>query len=175
MKNSNKAISANSKGITITFGDVNKHQFIYYNSNSEVAKLAQREDNRQRYQVFEQPEFNRIQKQIYTQAVYGLKAYKNEEIMLMEPKNIEEIKHVHNKAKVIINNYKQEVASRLADSFLMKMFPNSPVIKQMLGIQGADSALGTSLSFKDLKITPTMMAKKLVEFSVLPKNFFQLA
>lgn len=172
-KNSSKTISANSKGITITFGDVNKHQFIYYNSDNDIAKSIQT-DGRKNYQLFDQPEFNRIQKDIYTQAVYGLKAFKNEEIMLMQPKKIEEIKNLHSKAKVIINKFKQEVSCHSVDNFLMRLFPRSLMIKHITSVQGTDPFISVSLSLKDLKITPTMLAKKLVEYGVLPKNFFQL-
>lgn len=172
--NPNKTISANSKGITISFGDVNKHQFVYYNNSNNTVKKIQL-DGKAKYQEFEKPEFNKIQKQIYTQALHGLNAFKHEEVMQMNPQKIREIESVHIRAKHIINNYKQEVSIKKVDSLLGMLFPNSPIIKQMLCIKGTDPFIKVPTSLRDLKITPTMLAKKLVEFKVLPENFFNLA
>ena len=171
--NPNKTVSANSKGITISFGDVNKHQFIYYNNSNNAVKKIQI-DGKAKYQQFERPEFNKIQKQLYTQALHGLKTFKHEEVMQMDPQKIKEIETVHLRAKHIINDFKQEVSNKKVDSFLSMLFPNSPVVKQMLCIKGTDPFIKVPTSLRDLKITPSMLAKKLVEYKVLPENFFNL-
>jgi len=172
--NQNKTISANSKGITISFGDVNKHQFIYYNNNNDVVKSIQRKGT-VKYQELEKTDFNKVQQQLYNQAVYGLKSFPNQVIMEMKTERIRTVQAIHTRAKHVINNYKQEIASNRVDNFLSKMFPNSPIVKQMLNIKGVDPAIKIPTSLRDLKITPTMLAKKLVEFKVLPENFFNLA
>ena len=40
--NPNKTISANSKGINISFGDVNKHKFVYYDNSKEAIKKMEK-------------------------------------------------------------------------------------------------------------------------------------
>jgi len=172
--NPNKTISANSKGLTITFGDVNKHQFVYYNNSNKTVKTIQI-DGKTKYQQFEKPEFNKIQQQLYSQALHGIKVFKHEDVMQMDVEKIREIENTHLRAKHIINQFKQEVSNKKVDGLLAMLFPNSPIVKQMLCVKGTDPFIKVPTSLKDLKITPTMLAKKLVEYKVLPENFFNLA
>jgi hypothetical protein len=171
--NPNKTISANSKGITINFGDVNKHKFVYYSNSEDVRKIQQ--NGTRKYQSLEATEFNKVQQHLYNQAVYGLKSFPNVVIMEMKVEKIKSVQAMHLKAKEVINRLKQEVAAENIDSFLMKLFPNSPVIKQMINTKGTDSFINVNTSLKDLKITPFMLAKRLVYHRVLPENFFNLA
>jgi hypothetical protein len=171
--NLNKTISANSKGITISFGDVNKHQFVYYNNTNDAVRRIQI-NGTAKYQAIEHVQFNKVQQCLYNQAVYGLKSFSNEAIMEMEKDQIRNIKEMHNRAMYIINDYKQEVSNAKVDAFLSRIFPNSPIVKQMLSIKGTDPSIKVPISLKDLKITSTMLSKKLVECNVLPKNFFNL-
>ncbi len=68
--NPNKVISANSKGITITFRDVNKHKFVYYSNNDYVRKIQLHGTTK--YQKLEHTDFNKSQKRLYNVAVYGV-------------------------------------------------------------------------------------------------------
>lgn len=170
--NPNKTISANSKGITINFGDVNKHKFVYYSNNEHVRKIQQ--NGTVKYQLLEATEFNKIQQHLYNQAVYGLKSFPNEVIMEMKAEKIRSIQATHIRAKDVINNFKQEVAAENIDSFLIKLFPKSPIVKQMIGTKGTDPFIKVTTSLRDLKITPLMLAKRLVNHHVLPENFFNL-
>jgi len=167
--NPNKTISANSKGITINFGDVNKHKFVYYN-NQDIIKTRKFD----KYQVTEEFGFNKIQRKLYTEAVYGLKAIPNEVLMEMRVQTIRNIQLKHNKAKEVINNYKLEVSNTMVDNFLLKLFPKSPVVKKMVNVKGIDSSSTCILSLKDLKINSKMIAERLVKYNVLPENFFNL-
>lgn len=169
--NPNKTISANSKGITINFGDVNKHKFVYYNNNQDIIKI--RKFNK-KYQITEEFGFNKTQKKLYVEAVYGLKSIPNEVLMEMRVQTIRNIQLKHKKAKEIINSYKLEVSNTMIDNFLLKMFPKSPVIKKMTDIKGIDSSIDCTLSFKDLKISSKMIAERLVKHNILPENFFNL-
>ena len=171
--NPNKTISANSKGITINFGDVNKHKFVYYNNNNDVVKNIQLHGT-VKYQKIHHPEFNKIQERLYTEAVYGLKAIPNEVLMEMRVEVIRNIQNIHTRAKHVINNYKQEINNNNVDAFLSKLFPKSPIIKQMLNVKGTDPMIKVPMSLRDLKITKNMLAQKLIEFKVLPENFFNL-
>ena len=171
--NPNKTISANSKGINISFGDVNKHKFVYYDNSREAIKKIQLE-GRSKYQEFEKPEFNKCQQTIYSQIVYGLKSISNEVLMEMPSGKIREIELLHKRAKLAINRYKQEVANQEVNTFLIKLFPKSPIVKQMTAVNGSDDYLTTTLTLRDLKITKTMLAKKLISLNILPENFFNL-
>ena len=94
--------------------------------------------------------------------------------MIMHAKVIRNIQNIHTRAKNVINNYKQEISNNNIDTFLSKLFPKSPIIKQMLNVKGVDPMIKVPMSLKDLKISKHMLAQKLVEFKVLPENFFNL-
>jgi hypothetical protein len=170
--NPNKAVSANSKGIVVTFLDVNKHKFVYYNNNDVVKDIQI--NGTVKYQNLETVEFNKTQKRLYEQAVYGFKTLSYETIMEMKPQQIKRFQETHNKAKAIINEYKQEISNNKIDALLASLFPKSGIVKQMLNIKGTDPSIKIPISLKDLKITPRMLAEKLVEYGVLPQNFFKL-
>lgn len=165
--NKSKTISANSKGITINFGDVNKHKFVYYDQKKFV--------NKTNYQSVEEPGFNKIQQRLYAEAVYGLKAIPHQVLMEMKTEKIRTIQNTHVRAKDVINTYKQQVSNEYVDSILNSLFPKSPVIKQMINTRGTDSVIKCNLSLRDLKITPKMLAHRLVKMQILPENFFNLA
>lgn len=171
--NLNKTISANSKGILISFRDVNKHKFVYYSNNEDVRKIQQ--NGASKYQTVEHSEFNKVQQLLYNQAVYGLKSIPNEVLMQMQTTDIRAIETTHSKAKTVINEYKQEVSNSIVDSFFLKLFPKSNVTKAIVNTKGTDSSIGVNLSLRDLKITPHMLAERLMRFNVLPENFFNLA
>lgn len=171
--NPNKIISANSKGISIKFGNVNKRKFVYYNDNNTVKNIQIYGKNT--YQNVEEFGFNKIQQQLYAQAVYGLKSIPNEVLMEMRVEAIRTIQRRHLKAKEVINNYKQEVSNKKVDDFLAKLFPKSPIIKQMLNVKGIDPNIQCFISLKELGISPKMLAERFVKFKVLPENFFKLA
>lgn len=170
--NPNKTISANSKGIVITFTDVNKHKFVYYNDNEFVKNIQIQ--GTAKYQNLETFEFNKTQKRLYEQAVYGFKTLANETIMEMKPQQIKRFQEIHNRAKAVINSYKQEISNDRINALLSKLFPKSNLVKQILDVKGVDPSIKIPISLKDLKITPRMLAEKLVEQGVLPQNFFKL-
>jgi len=60
------------------------------------------------------------------------------------------------------------------DSFLLKLFPKSAIIKHMVKIKGSDDSLKDKHSFKELGISKIMIANKLIEVRLLPKEFFKL-
>ena len=155
--NPNKVISANSKGIIISFRDVNKQKFVYYNDNPVVNHKSTPKKITKNFGL------NQLQHRQYNQVVYGLKAIPQEVLMEMKTEAIKRIHNQHLKAKEIINNFKQEVSNQLVDNLLMKLFPRSTVAKQMRNVKGYDRSIKCNISLKDLEITPVILSKKLVE------------
>ena len=77
MYNPNKTISANSKGIVVSFGDVNKHKFIKY----EFTAVTQIQlSGTVKYQKIEHSGFNPTQEKLFAEAMYGLNFYTAAEI-----------------------------------------------------------------------------------------------
>ena len=167
-QNCNKTISVKSNGMIINYIDSNKHQFIKYESK-DLPRFTP-----SKYQEFEKSVFNQKQEKMFLEAMYGLNIYPENMVNKM-PKNvvfkiITRYRQVHK----ALNKWKQEMVNSNMDNLLVKMFPNSPVVKQMLGIE-SDDTIRCNISLKDLGINEYKIAIKLVSLSLLPNNFFELA
>ena len=171
MYNHHKTVSANSRGIIISFKDINKHKFISYDNQSvnEVQLYG-----RKKYQPIEPPVFNSKQQQIYSEAVYGLNIFTKEDLQKLPATKKAAIITHFNKVQRFLNAWKQELVNTKIDSFLLKLFPKSAIIKHMVKIKGADDSLKDKHSFKELGISKIMIANKLIEVRLLPKEFFKL-
>lgn len=165
--NPNKTVSANSKGINISFTDKNKHKFVYYTDKRTKSESP-------RYQVYDCPEFNELQNKIFMQTIYGISYFKSEDVMTMSEDKIREIKSISIRAKYIINNFKQEVVYKKVDALMLKLFPKSPITKAFINTKGVDPSLECIVKADDLKLSNTLIAKRLMEEKLLPENFFNL-
>lgn len=172
--NSDKTISANSKGIIVSYGDVNKHMFTHYESRYSFINKIQVEGTSKYQQTSETKHFSFLQQEMYDKIVYGFSAYTREEVQGMSKSNRFRITSTYTKAHRLLNRWKQEIINQKMDSLLIKLFPNSPVIKQMVSVDGYDDNLTVKTTFKELGITREAIANKLIEFGFLPTNFYQL-
>ena len=173
--NSEKTVSANSNGIVISYGDANKHQFMRYETPSHIKKIQL--TGTVKYQAIEMnTPFSPKQKDLYSKVVYGFKAYTKEEFESMTETTKLNVSIVYTKAQRIIRNWKQDVIFSNLDKFLLSLFPNSPIIKQMSETDGHLDVISKEdeIPFKDLGIKQDQIANKLIEFGLLPKNFYQL-
>lgn len=169
--NSHKTVSAGSKGIIISFRDANKHKFIPYENNYiEEIQVA----GHSKYQNLEQPTFNKIQQQLYAEAVYGLSYYSEADIAKMSKSKKLRVLAKYAKAQRVLNRWKQEIVYEKVDSFLLTFFPNSAITKALVETKGHDRNSRESHTFKDLGLTQKDVAGKLIEVRLLPENFFQL-
>jgi hypothetical protein len=171
MKNSEKTISANSKGIIISYGDANKHQFVNYQPVSKEVERTQIYGS-MRKELFQ---FNTTQKDLYQKIVYGFSAYTKEEILAMSKSKKYKVTVAYTKAHRILNRWKQEIVNEAVDVIFLRMFPKSVLAKQMVSEKGYDDNLECTISFKDLGVSKKDIANKLIEFGLLPENFFNLA
>jgi len=128
--NPNKTITANSKGIIISFRDDNKPKYIPY-KNKEVDNLQHL--GRSLYQTFDLPAFNKIQQKLYAEALYGINAYDQSEIMTLTHKDILRITALHRRVQFFLNRWKQEIMDCKVDALLSKLFPHSKVVKDSNG------------------------------------------
>ena len=175
--NQNKTISCNSNGIVISYGDANKHQFMNYQSQTKTpahVKKIQLEGT-VKYQKIEKP-FSSKQKNLLNQVLYGFKAYSKQEIQAMSEAKKIHVTVTYTKAQRILRNWKQDITFSNLDRFLLALFPKSPVIKAMCSTTGHldEVAKEDEISFSDLGITREAIANKLMEFGLLPQNFYQL-
>lgn len=162
--NSHKTISANSKGIIISFENTKKHQWISY-ENKIVSKRQE--------QIYEMPIFNANQQKIYSQAVYGLSSFTQEELKIV-PETVKSlILNKWSKAQDVLNLWKLEIVNHRVDSVLSSLFPNSKLVSKIKSAKPTNQEKDFN-SFKDLRISKKMIAEKLIFEGILPKNFFSL-
>jgi len=170
--NPNKTIHANSKGIVIYYGDNNRPKYVAYKSK-EVADIQH--FGKVKYQPIEKPIFNKTQKKIYSELLYGLKAYDQIEIMGLSYKDILRINSLHRRTQFFLNRWKQEIQDSRVNVFLSALFPKSPMAKTICSMKAYNKAYIDHHTFKELGLNQETIAFKLVEIGFLPKNFFQLA
>lgn len=166
--NPNKTISVNSKGFVITFTDSNKHHFIKF-ENQDLPKR-----NPVKCQEIETPVFNSTQQRIYAEALYGMNIYTDREADQMPKSKVAAIFDTYHKVQKLINRWKQQIVNDKIDHFLLSLFPHSSITKTFVETKGVDDSIKVKTSFKDLNISQLKIAAKLVEFDLLPKNFFEL-
>lgn len=170
--NPHKTVCASSKGIIISFRDANKHRFIPF--ESPVVEEIQLHGHK-KYQQLESPVFNKIQQKLYGEAVYGLSYFSTDAVEQMSKSKKLRVLAKYAKAQRILNRWKQEIVHSKVDSFLMAFFPNSPITKALVDTKGYDRQSKECHSFKELGLTQQDVANKLIEVSLLPDNFYQLA
>lgn len=172
LPNLNKTITANSKGIIISFRDDNKPRYIAYKSKEldEIQHFG-----KVKYQEFDKPVLNRTQQKLYAEVLYGIKAYEATELMALSHKEVVRISSVHQRVQHFLNRWKQEIMDNRINNLLSVLFPNSRMAKAICSIKGYNRAYTAKYSFKDLGLSQENVARKLVEMGFLPNNFFELA
>jgi len=171
--NVNKTISCNSNGMVISYGDANKHQYIGY--NSYVSKI-QLEGTTKYQKIEEEFKLNPKQKDLYAKIIYGFKAYTKEEIAVMPEATKVNITRTYTKAQRILRNWKQDITFSNLDNFMLSLFPKSSIVKAMCATTGYidDLPKEEEIPFKELGIKQQHIIGKLMEFELLPLNFYQL-
>lgn len=163
----NKTISANSKGIIVSYTDNNKHMFVKF-ENQDVPRHMPA-----KYQQIEKPLFNERQHKIYSEALYGLSIYPESIVRKMPKKILMKITTRTELVQKNINKWKQEIVNDRVDNLLLALFPKSPIVKQMVGIE-ADDSIKCNFSFKKVGLNQEKIAKRLISLNLLPLNFFEL-
>lgn len=171
--NPNKTASANSKGIVISFRDSEKHKFFPYESSYVKSIQTEGHTRYQKVEV-EKPVFSAQQQKMYAEVVYGLGYFPPEVAKTMNEHTKSRLLTRFNKAQRILNRWKQEITNQKVDSFLLAMFPDSPVTKVFVETKGHHRDLKATQSFKELGLTQEKIAEKLIEVRLLPSNFFEL-
>lgn len=175
MKNSEKTISANSKGITISYRDSNKHLFVRYETPVYVKNIQVNGTVKYQKIVEENSfEFNPVQKNLYQKLIYGLPAYKPYELVNMTYAKKTEIIVKCNKANKLLNRWKQETINENIDSLLLKLFPKSSIVKQFVNTKGYDDSLKCFFTPQQLNITKNMIIDRFMKENLLPSNFYEL-
>jgi hypothetical protein len=107
-------------------------------------------------------------------ALYGLKAYSQEELTTLCNKKKKRILRVHKKAQEVINLYKQRKTNFWTNLLFTTLLPNSPITDFFTKNTFTDESFVNKLTFNDLKINNKEIIDLLIRNQVLPTNFYNL-
>lgn len=136
-------------------------------------------DRQIRGHKYQQPSFNSYndyQIFLYNRALHGLDAYTPEEVKKMHWDKRKRIENVHQRAKLIINRWKQVLITYKTNEFLTKLLPNAKLTKEFIAPSNnyTDDNYNANVSLKELGITKQDIINKLMEEKILPKNYLTL-
>jgi hypothetical protein len=127
---------------------------------------------------------NKIQGDLYSRLLKGLKHYSKEELYTMNSNKKRRIKKANEKAQELLNLWKQElmIANTNAwfDNYNLKLNSSTTdkkAVKTLLSSlpSQTDPKFTCTLSFKDLGINKEKIVNKFLEARLLPANFMELA
>lgn len=169
--NQNKTISANSKGMIVSYGDANKHQFIGYDRQVSTS-FRNVQETKRHIKPFQ---FSPKQKELFYQVIDGFKCFTKQEVQQMSEKQKMLISVRYTRAQRILRNWKQDVIFTELDNMLLAVFPKSPLIKKFVNVKGhVDVPKEDEITFNEIGITHEQIANKLYDCGLLPRNFYQL-
>lgn len=178
MKNPNKVITAGPDNICVTYTDSHKHHWISYDAKQRIEEL-QLYGNTYKgksYQDTGTLHLNSKQVKLYRVSVYGVEALTEEEIKDLNFSQSLKITRMQNRCQRLINQWKQQITSKMVNEFLQKMFPKSKFIQAITSDSDYTSDKDINpLTFRELGITQEMLVNKLIEWKILPQNFYQIS
>lgn len=174
--NPDKVISAGADNLRICYTDTGKQQWITY-SNPKVEDIQLYGSNFKGKVYQDIPSFNLnpTQVRMYRVAVYGIDALSQEEVKHLAFQETLSIAKKQNRAQRLINRWKQQITSTAVQDFLNRKLPNSGIVKRMN--EYVDYTTDKDINpftFRDLGISQEMLVNRLIEWKVLPENFYSL-
>jgi hypothetical protein len=126
-------------------------------------------------QEYDDIEFTPKQYEQFMLILKGLGHLPKHIINKLSRKEKERITDTQKRAFELLNQWKFEIWETRVDNFLIKVFPNVPLVKNCIARKKYNSlSIKVELSFKDLNISNQMIVDKLLEWDILPKNFYKL-
>jgi len=137
MKKENKSITVTSKKITVNYHDTSKH-FTYDIDPNRNIKLFGKEFKGQKASDIKKDFLTREQREMFDDLVYARHHMTKSEIEALPLMKKYRVKVLSKQVEKTLNKWKAEVVSKKVDNFLLKLFPNSPIVKQFVEVQMDD-------------------------------------
>lgn len=113
------------------------------------------------------------QKQLYEEALFGIKKYSPEDLYKMKGKRKDYIHKKAVKTQIVLNEFKQKVMIAYSDYILKKTCPQSIISLFQKHTKESNSYICT-LTFKELNINKKDIVDLLIEKQILPLDFYSL-
>lgn len=122
----------------------------------------------------EDVELNRIQKRLYKEVVYGLRAYPQRKLAKMPEEQKQEIIETYKKASNQLNFWKQKILRDLSTAMVTKCWYDPLARLFMTPGLRVDPDFRVKLTFNQLGIRQDQIIAHLIKCRILPKNFYEL-
>lgn len=132
-------------------------------------------DKKHLYQMqYERDPYSQKQNFLYKQALYGLSAYKPQQVSTMKSFKKKRISNNQKKTQRILNTLKQEKTNEITNLILKQLFPKSSLVDDIIKHSKPNKNFINKLTFKELGINKKDIIDKLILFDILPKEFYSL-
>lgn len=123
---------------------------------------------------YQQQKYNEYQIFLVERALKGLNIYTPEEIKSMHWDKKKRINLVHNRCKMIMNRWKQQLIIDKTNEFLTKLLPKAMITKDFIDNTKLDDNYNANIPLKTFGISKQNIIDKLMEEKILPKNYYTL-
>lgn len=131
--------------------------------------------NGKKYSKVENDYLNDYQIFLYNRAMFGLNVYTKDQIEKLHWEKRKRINKVNQRAKDILNLWKQRIVNINTTRVFQVCLPDHPVTKFMTDtVDDVDSKYINTIPLKELGITRPQIIRKFIEEGVLPLNFYKL-
>jgi len=181
--NSEKTVSANSRGIVILYDENNRSYYKPFEAIREQ-QLNGTSLNGTRYQEPDKfkkalsMEFTNAQYKLYEKALYGLPKYSKSEIAALKPFEVQLIDQKQKSLWTELNKWKNEVMYTALNRWFIKNTTKDSKLYKVMVDEKIDKNIihmPNRKSFSELGIDKARIANKLITLGFLPKNFFDIA
>lgn len=113
---------------------------------------------------------------LYRRLMFGIKAYKEEDIMNMSENKKKAIDALYKKAQTELNLWKQSITNELCNNLLKTLFHKSVLATMLVETYGTytNPNYFNTINFKDLGISKKDIINKLIFLKLLPENYYNL-
>lgn len=137
MKKDNKSISINGNRMIVTYHDTAKH-FIYNLEKPDVTKdirLFGKKFKGVKAEEAKQDFLNKEHRELFDDLLYARHKMSQKEIDSLPIVKKYRIKVLSKEVERVLTQWKAEIVTKQVDSLLLRLFPNSPLVKQFVNVQ----------------------------------------
>lgn len=172
MKNENKTITVSKNHMTVNYLDTQKH-YTYTlpeNDPNREIKLFGKKYKDFKIKTDKKDFLTPIQREIFDDLVYAKHKMTKSEINTLPLMKKYRIKVLSVEVEKTLNRWKQEIVFSKIDSLLLKLFPKSPIVKQLveIGYEEVKDLYPDKISIHDV-VSEMDIAEYLVGKGLFPK------
>jgi len=172
MKKENKSITVSKNKITVNYHDTSKHftYFIQKGDPNRDIKLFGKEFKGVKSSEIKTDFLTPELREIFDDLVYARKRMTKTEIEKLPKEKKYRVTVLSKKVEQVLFDWRNQIVSKKVDSLLLSLFPNSPIVKQMVAVEydGKENVYNNSINIHNIA-TEKQIAEYLAEKGLFPK------